>query len=283
MTQRPRLSFFALRPAPELRPWIHSYTILSSAGHVPAGRSGTLVPDGHVELGFSCAAPILDRRGDGCWSARPSSYGARVLDRGSLAQLSGRVDEIAVKLCHGAAPAVLGVPAGELLAECVPLDALLPAASGLTRRLAATDGLAGRRNLLDAALRGICAGAAAPDPLVAAAARWIARSGGRIRVQTIAERLGCTSRTLQLRFRSAIGLSPGRFAQVRRLRRVVRFIHQHPRGSLALVAHTFGYADQSHFNREFRRLVGEPPRQFFAGRPFVSDLLRTGRRRGREG
>jgi AraC-like DNA-binding protein len=73
-------------------------------------------------------------------------------------------------------------------------------------------------------------------------------SGGRVRVERLADRVGWSRKRLWNRFRSQIGLTPKRAAQL------VRFDHAAHRlasgDSPALVAAESGYADQSHLHRD---------------------------------
>jgi AraC-like DNA-binding protein len=74
------------------------------------------------------------------------------------------------------------------------------------------------------------------------------------------------SRHLAARFGDAVGLPP---KAVGRLIRVAHAAQRVRAGDLlADIAYEGGYADQSHFNRDFRELVGCTPAEF----PFVQDM-----------
>lgn len=97
----------------------------------------------------------------------------------------------------------------------------------------------------------------AVDPEVAFAWRQMVASRGRARVEELAARAGWSRKRLWSRFRSQIGLSPKRAAQL------VRFdhaVHRIAAGhSAALVAADTGYADQSHLHREVMAFAGMTP------------------------
>lgn len=97
----------------------------------------------------------------------------------------------------------------------------------------------------------------AEDPLAAAAADLLVRSGGTLRIEELSRRLGVGRRTLERRFRRSLGKSPKRFARIERLN---RFVRQGPRGEDA------GFYDQSHLIREFKLLAGTTPGEFFRER-----------------
>lgn len=97
----------------------------------------------------------------------------------------------------------------------------------------------------------------AVDPEVQYAWRRIMLSGGQIRVEALADELGWSRKRLWSRFRSQIGLTPKRAAQL------VRFddaTHRLAAGSSAArVSAESGYADQSHFSREAMTFAGLTP------------------------
>lgn len=64
-------------------------------------------------------------------------------------------------------------------------------------------------------------------------------------------------------FRAHLRTSPGEFARERRLERATDLILRR-RAGMAEVAHTAGYADQSHFTRDFFRATGLTPSKFRA-------------------
>lgn len=94
-------------------------------------------------------------------------------------------------------------------------------------------------------------------PEVAYAWRRIVMSRGRIRVERLAAEVGWSRKRLWSRFRSQIGLTPKRAAQL------VRFdyaAHRLAGGhSAALVSAESGYVDQSHLHRDAMTFAGLTP------------------------
>jgi AraC-like DNA-binding protein len=88
----------------------------------------------------------------------------------------------------------------------------------------------------------------AVDPEISFAWAQMVASQGRVRVERLAAEVGWSRRQLWSRFRSQIGLTPKRAAQL------VRFDHAAHRLAAgygaALVAAESGYTDQSHLHRE---------------------------------
>lgn len=101
----------------------------------------------------------------------------------------------------------------------------------------------------------------APDPLIHYAVDRIRSTRGSMRIDHLAHQSGLSQSALERRFRRVVGTSPKKFAALVRLRHVVRL--RRAGASFTQIAHAAGYADQSHFIKDFRRFTGEPPESFF--------------------
>ncbi|MEO8277474.1 MAG: helix-turn-helix transcriptional regulator [Thermoanaerobaculia bacterium] len=77
-------------------------------------------------------------------------------------------------------------------------------------------------------------------------------------VGEVASELGVHPVHLSRRFRTAFGQSPGEYLRRCRLERARRLV-RHTTAPLADIAIATGYADQSHFNKAFRRTFGMSP------------------------
>ncbi len=92
-------------------------------------------------------------------------------------------------------------------------------------------------------------------PLARRAARMLEDED--VRVESVAERLGVTSRHLRRAFAENIGVPPKEFARGARLQRALRLSKSQT--SWLRIALEAGYYDQAHLNADFRDLVGLTP------------------------
>ncbi|UGS38075.1 AraC family transcriptional regulator [Capillimicrobium parvum] len=158
----------------------------------------------------------------------------------------------------GAAPALLGIRPGDVLDGRAGLGELW---GDDGERLAEGFEAAGDRvaTFFDF-LSARAATAAAPDPLVRAAAGRLQQPAAR--VGDLAGALAVSERQLRRRVEAAVGYGPKRLARILRLRRALAAAH---RGDeLARVAADAGYADQAHFAQDCRALAGVPPTRLLA-------------------
>jgi AraC-like DNA-binding protein len=98
------------------------------------------------------------------------------------------------------------------------------------------------------------------------------RRHGNIRIEALVTDLGLSRRQVERRFLDVVGVSPKTYARIRRWKRAQLLLRTQPALPLASVALDSGYADQSHMNRDFHRLIGESPKSF-ADAAFVQDSI----------
>jgi AraC-like DNA-binding protein len=181
---------------------------------------------------------------------------------------------VGVRFRAGAAAALLGVPADELVDQVVPLDDVWgDRAVRLSELLtsAASSSAEAAIGVLQNHLATIRAVTTHPDPLVATAVRrlmpWETADIG-----ALTRELDISTSQLRRRFLPVVGVAP------KTLQRTLRFqgylalaqaaaADDGPGGGrLADLAAAVGYADQSHLGRECLRLAGLTPRQLLGGR-----------------
>ena len=156
---------------------------------------------------------------------------------------------------------VLRQPMDAFAGRLVPLDALalddlpdrLAEAATPAERIAVAEAWAARRI---AAARADEGGEARAT---AAAYRLLVRTHGRVRVETLAERLGWDRKRLAGRFRTDFGLTPKPLARILRFRHAAAMAAEAAAPDWADIAAACGYADQPHLVREYRRLAGRTP------------------------
>ena len=181
-----------------------------------------------------------------------------------------------------AAPALFGVPAGELAGTAVDLDALMgPAAERIRDRIDARWLPCGRGDDIGAGPTGRME----PDPAVAATEAWVAGAvrqaddrtraavpadvvracdllracRGTLRIDALARELGCSRRHLARRFATFLGVSPSEFNRLLRFEQATAALRRDPARPLGRLALDAGYADHPHMDREFAALAGASP------------------------
>lgn len=134
------------------------------------------------------------------------------------------------------------------------------AGPGLRERLLAAPSPAAALDTLGAVLLGRLARPLEADPGLAFAARALARG---VSVREVSERLGTTRQSFARRFGERVGLTPKRYARVRRFQRLLVASS----GDWAARAAEAGYYDQAHMIHEFHELAGISPTEYHPRSP----------------
>ncbi len=170
---------------------------------------------------------------------------------------------IAVEFKLGGAAAFFRMPISEACDQVVELDNLWGRNVALLHeRLYEADRPADKLRLLEAAL---LERMVRPwDAAIAAAVPLLERG---VSVTATRAYVGLQAKTLVRRFREQVGLTPKRFARVRRMQRILDSIQKGRSADWAMAASCHGYTDQAHFIHDFRDLTGMTPTMYRPASP----------------
>jgi AraC-like DNA-binding protein len=197
------------------------------------------------------------------WTGTPALVtGPR--DTGLLYQEPGWRNGVAIGLTPAGVRAFLGVRQRDLVGQIVSLDELIRPARHLAERLAELPDWSSRAAALDGWFAARLSEYRAPEwePVIDAAWSRLQTAHAPATIGALAAELGVSQRYLQLGFRRQFGLAPKTVARIARFQDAAVTLTE---GTAAVR----GYADQSHFIRETRAMVGVTPRELFA---FVQDV-----------
>jgi AraC-like DNA-binding protein len=233
------------------------------------GPPQPVIPDGRAEI-IVHFGDAFERWDGGAGAAahpsvvrQPSVIFAGQLDAPLRLRPTGTVGVLGIRLRPNGAAALCRVPQCELVGETIAAaDVSAPLADWLeqVRDAARTP---------TAAASMVCAGLErlvqrdAIDARVTRAIHLVERQVTGITVAELASAVNLTSRQLERLFAAEVGLSPRTYLRVRRFQAALRALEsshlaRSPRPGTD-AAHRGGYADQSHFVREFRALAGSTP------------------------
>jgi len=255
------------RPAPALRPFVEGYAGYRLEGYAPGIHRG--LPGRHLTFIISLSDPVdIAAMPDPAHPPLSAMAFVSGLTEGPATIVhDGSQHGVSVDLTPLGARSLLGLPAGELAATAVELDAVMGSDAGrLADRLSHAATWAERFEVLDTVLMAVAnrGRLAPPPPEVVQAWQRLVAGGGSVRVGSLASELGWSRRLLGQRFRSEIGLPPKSLARVVRFERARLLLDRPERPGLAQVAAMAGYYDQAHLNRDWRSLAGCSPTTWMA-------------------
>ena len=202
-----------------------------------------LKPRQRLEIHLECLAGF-----PGCSHCRPASI-----------VLLSRVQEV------GAAYALLNIPASELVSmnDTDYPPALMHLLTQLHDELAQANSFQQRVEIADKALiKLLCQSRLCIPSSLMAGVRWLCASEGGDTIKRLTQQINLSQRQLERQFQQHLGLSPKHFSRISRVGKARCIIKQSPSTTLAEVALSSGFFDQSHFHRDFTRVVGMSPNQY---------------------
>jgi AraC-like DNA-binding protein len=196
-----------------------------------------------------------------------------------VTRLAGRGRVLGTKFRPGGFRPFLGRPLATLTGRILPLAEVFGAAADELEEqaLAHADPLAA----FEVVQRFLLGRAPQPDPEIERVGHIAERAATDreiTRVAHLESLFGLGARALQRLFAEYVGVSPKWVIQRYRLHEAAERIADGGEIAWAELAHELGYADQAHFIRDFRRLVGRTPADY--AREFADRAAGGGRPRG---
>jgi len=132
----------------------------------------------------------------------------------------------------------------------------------LVERLLESANLESRLRIFEEFLAGVISHKLLPHPVVGAA---LPKLGCGTVISELAASSGFSHRHFNHLFASSVGVSPKHYQRLLRFSVCLSSLNSHPERNWSDVALASGYADQSHFNRDFRALAGITPTEYAHG------------------
>lgn len=262
-------------PASLLRPFVRCvWELVADPDERSDNRLERVLPDGCMEWVFHVGTPFRIERAPGQLERQTHALIGGLTTRALLLEPTSDAWVLGVRFEPGHAWAALGFPANELVDLVVSADHD-PWFAEVTERL--HEALpADRVAQLQTALIARFANRPRPHRSVRDLGRAVsALVEGRTTVDQVAQLCGLSPRQLQRRFLDEVGVGPKHLARIARFARAAELVSWTDQ-PLTAVAYAEGYADLSHFAREFRQLAGLTPRQYRAESHDLADAFAGG-------
>jgi AraC-like DNA-binding protein len=259
------------RPGPPLERFVES--VWFARGRIPY-RSERIAPTGSTVAVFVLGSPIVQIPRDGAGEPFVATHGWLAGPHDGPVVTIPTAETLAAGIV--ATPvgcrALFGVDPAPLRGRVVGLAAAWPVAGPLRAALPADP------SCLDLVEAALLAGLAPDVPGVnrcAAAVAALEADPGRP-IADVAAALGVTHSHLDREFVRVVGLTPRALARILRLRQLLGAVDVHGEVRWSTLAAEWGWFDQSHFIRDFKRHTGVTPSAYLAAQRAVFDGAEPG-------
>jgi len=192
----------------------------------------------------------------------PQQFVAGLTDSFTFVERHAGVCCIDVKLSPLSAFTVLGVPMYELSHSVNDVRSVIPSEATFFDSLRNETEWQSRFKAVDTFLARRAAMGPRPSARVAWPWQRLVVSRGRTRIGLLADEVGWTGKHLIKMFKEQVGVRPKTISRVLRFRSMVLSLDRPAVASWAEIAAAYGYSDQSHLIRDFKRFAGQSPSEY---------------------
>jgi AraC-like DNA-binding protein len=255
------------RPHEGARPYVEFYW----RGTFAPGEEGLLsqrvVPNGYVELIIHLGDASCHLYRNGQWSSSATSILIGLYSEPYEVRFLNDVQVFGIRFKPEAWLPVLGIPASELCNGHEDLSMVMGVAhEDLVEHVREAADIAGMIDHADTWILRRTMDKPYRRDHVHQAAELIRRAPTTLKIEELAGLVNIGQRQLERSFKQRIGVTPKQYQRMQRLNRVNRLLLHGLRMDLTEIAYACGFADQSHFIREFRLFTGERPNRFLRER-----------------
>jgi AraC-like DNA-binding protein len=217
-----------------------------------------VIPDGHAEIIFHFGSGCSLSH-DGGLQPLPSPFMVGLLNQPVIFYAKNRLEIIGIRCFPWTVFDLLGLPSGKDGVRTFehPIAQLQSRLNACIHAGRVDEAVAEvKQYFLDARSR------IATDSMLFKAGVAMREANGTLPVSQVAAAAHATVRTLERKFKLSSGYSVKDVSGVMRFEQVRNRLWSDPYANLAGLAQEFGYTDQSHLSREFKRYSGTTPAAF---------------------
>lgn len=247
-------------PAAALKPFIRNYLVIACE----EPQVNRLLPDTNLTLAFRYKGDVEDLTAEP--GILPLTLLAGLRKSPRKVRYAADSGNVLVIFREAGAAAFFRHPLQELFEAGVSLDHFIPASvlSVIEEQLAGAQDASARVAVVEQFLLSRLQPGTS-DRLISTALEQIQVARGQLKIRELAAALYISQDAFEKRFRKIIGTSPKQFCSIVRMKAITA-------GSTAGktftdIALSAGYADQAHFNKDFKLFTGQAPTDFFSAPP----------------
>lgn len=252
---------------PLLRPFIQSFLFFSADNGCQATYS--TFPNTNLCLAIylqNNVSYIRDDKHNFCYiTAGGPTYTSRIYgfhNQPFSAKIESSLDQVCILFHPGALRAFTKIPYEELIDSDSAFDQIFSYSDRIwLERIFGESKCINRAQILESLLLNSLTPVRSNSTVLTALAAMNRPTMDTLRIDDISQRCNVNASTLYRLFLADVGQSPKSFLQTIRFRSVLPYLLSRQNGSLTHIAHAGSFYDQSHFNRQIRKLSGHNPHQ----------------------
>ncbi|WPP51372.1 helix-turn-helix domain-containing protein [Catalinimonas niigatensis] len=261
------------QPAAALQPYVMCYYILEHSHYISDAVELHLPPSGLAGLVFNYEDAAWVLHANGKSTQVPHCFIAGQFKRNYSLQLKGKVGMLGVVFWPAALPRLFGIPMIEFTEKRVDLSLIIGhEAEILRQQILACEHPLSRIRILEQYLLHKLYQVSPSLDIVDCAVKTILDQRGILSIRQLSDDLHISSRQFCRRFTEKVGITPKRFARIKRFNYISQLVLADSNEWLDVVFEG-GYYDQSHFIRDFCEFSGKNPSEFMNYKRKLSHMM----------
>ena len=249
-------------PLPPLNRVVECFWALESDGEICEAPPERILPDGCVEVILNFGAPF-SQHVDHLVTVQPRNFIVGQMTSPIFISPTGPVQLIGIRFHPGGTTPFFRLPIHELTNQVVELGSFARTLEiKLVSEAAHLSNLNDKVTALQSVLLRILENSKSDFGLLRVAAK-VVDSSGMIPIDHLAAEAGLSSRQLERRFLSEVGVGPKLLSRILRFQEVFRAVDAN-KTAWPTIAIDCGYYDQAHLIKDFRQFAHETPAALFA-------------------
>lgn len=262
MNRFPRVTYLRYIPSPPLNLYIDYFYYLDGLMSFPREKILPF-PTLDLKINLGGAFRVYEADSTGRFETFSDSWWVGIYSRYHILDWPPDMKLFGVRIKPAGAYPFLQLPLSELHNRVVPLDAIWGHfAAEIRERLGDAPTIqAGFALLEQFLLARLCEAPLGLNVVQGAIAEMI-QSHGTLSIRALSDQIGISQNHLGTQFKQRVGIAPKELARLIRFEHVLQSIDPVQPVSWVWVAHSCGYYDQSHFNKDFVAFTGHTPTEY---------------------
>ena len=264
-------TFQQIAPPNYLKNHIKSFWFFGQKSDAPSMLKFSPIPDGFAGLIFQLSEKSFFHDMEQNEMSKVFIYRPNMERKQML--LKGTISTIGVYFYPSAIKTIFGIDVNEISNDCLDFELISRKEhQNLTENVSRLDNVQSQIELLSRYFYKKIEANTLNSQKIDFAINQIINSKGQTSIHDILKTLNISERSLERHFKQYVGINPNTYSRLCRFSATIQDIKNLDYEKLTDIAYKFGYADQSHFIREFKKFSGNSPLQFINKKEFLPDL-----------
>lgn len=267
------MNYQTFEPSLELKGLVKCYWTLEYPKEENPEKQ-TIVPDGCMEMIFHYGDLYKQYLQNGESIIQPKCFVIGQLTRPLEIEPTGQTGIFSIRFNPEGFSPFTSIPIKEMENTATPLEVFFGNdGKEIEQKVLRTNSVSERIKYIESFLLSRLPNTETIDHIIQSTVDTILTANGHLSVGELSKQINVSSRQLERKFSSFIGLSPKQLSKMIRLQATLKMLLNKQFTSLTTLAYEGEYYDQAHFIKDFKEFTGLTPKEFYGSNLKMSSLF----------